>query len=152
MTDTLRAQVAAQARRGGYGAADLEQIATAAWPDFTPGNRLDDNRLHAMADVILPLCIDGLVRPGTLGPLLEAYRTEHPADWRAQFWRVRQQIADRRRNATALPPLFDHDEHDLAAEGLAALQALTGRSEHDLLADPAITATAPERGGVPHAA
>ncbi|MBJ7469709.1 MAG: hypothetical protein JHD16_00325 [Solirubrobacteraceae bacterium] len=104
-----------------------------------------------MAEVILPLCIDGLVRPGAIGPLLEAYRTEHP-DWRARFWRVRQQIADRRRNDTALPPLWGHGEHELTADGLAALQALTGRSEHDLLADPAITATATERGGVPHAA
>lgn len=149
MTDTLRAEVAAQARRGGYGAADLEQIATAAWPDFTPGHRLNANRLKAMAEVILPLCIDGLVRPGAIAPVLAAYRSEHPDDWRDRFWQTRQRIAASRRSGPPLPPLWAQDEHDLAATGLPALQALTGRSADDLMADPAVTA---EARGVPHAA
>lgn len=99
MTDPLRQRVADAARATGYSAADLEQIAVAVWPDYTPGDLLDGQRLQAIADTVLPLCRDSLPA-GAAGDLVAAYRAEHGDQWRTRFWQVRQGIAERRRART----------------------------------------------------
>lgn len=150
-----RERVAAAARAAGLGAADLEQIATALWPDYTPGDTLTDRRLHALCvepDGPIALCRDSHVQTGTLTRLLAAYRDEHGDQWRTAFWHARLRIARTHRGTEPRPPIWGPGESLDAAEGLPALEALTGRAIDDLITDPDVLATAEKPEGVSTAA
>ena len=99
---TAAETLGAYVRRLGWGAEMIALAAQAAFPNYTPGDLLDEERGRTLCSAIETLAQAGRDTEN-LPVLIDHYRKHHGEQWRARFWEQTCRTAALRHNN---PQLF----------------------------------------------
>ena len=118
---TPRQRLAAYGTQLGWGSETLILAAQAAFPGFTPGERLDDEQTTALCSAVETLAQAGRDAEN-LPALIDHYRQHHGEQWRTRFWDQTARTATLRHSHPELYGLspLETDPQRLARYGPAA--------------------------------